>query len=433
MGKKGIAVVALMLASLGVSSVDAQDAQVVVEPAAIENESAMDAGVPPDFGAPPAAAPIAIATPAQEEVDEEDEAQVLTDPLIAIHAFVSQGFMVSSANNFLTRSSRGSFEFTEVGINLTSQITEQLRVGAQLFSRELGSVGNYNVKADWYYLDYRFADWLGIRAGRTRLPLGLYNDTMDVDVAHNAILLPQAMYPQANRDFFLAQTGGELYGRLTLGGAGALDYRLYGGTIYIPLTNTPGSTTITSSIDVPYLLGGRVFWETPLEGLRVGVSLQRLRLDANAQIMGMPVSISLPATIWVASAEYAAGDLLLAAEYSRWRVDYESSDEMVFPNRSATSERAYVMANYRLAPFFQPGVYYSLTFPDTKNRSGRGGHQHDVALTLRFDVNEHWLIKLEGHYMNGTAGLSSELNEGVSPSLLTEQWGLFLVKTTAYF
>ena len=29
--------------------------------------------------------------------------------------------------------------------------------------------------------------------------------------------------------------------------------------------------------------------------------------------------------------------------------------------------------------------------------------QHDVAATLRFDINSHWLVKLEGHYMTGTA------------------------------
>jgi len=38
-------------------------------------------------------------------------------------------------------------------------------------------------------------------------------------------------------------------------------------------------------------------------------------------------------------------DLLLAAEYSRWFLKTNSSNAMIFPSISQTSERAYGMAN----------------------------------------------------------------------------------------
>ena len=56
--------------------------------------------------------------------------------------------------------------------------------------------------------------------------------------------------------------------------------------------------------------------------------------------------------------------------------------------------------------------------------------QHDVSGTLRFDINEFWIVKLEAHYMRGTASLAG------SPQMraaLPENWGLFVLKTTAYF
>src|SRR5215475_5305247 len=85
------------------------------------------------------------------------------DPLsLQIHAFVSQGFILSTGNNYLARSKRGSVEFTEVGINFTMPLTDKLRTGIQLFARDLGPIGNYSAKMDWFYLDYRFHDWLGI-------------------------------------------------------------------------------------------------------------------------------------------------------------------------------------------------------------------------------------------------------------------------------
>jgi hypothetical protein len=48
-------------------------------------------------------------------------------------------------------------------------------------------------------------------------------------------------------------------------------------------------------------------------------------------------------------------------------------------------------------------------------------------------VNEHWLVKLEGHFMRGTAGLNSAENDNIPQSALQRDWGLFIIKTTAYF
>src|SRR6267142_5985687 len=96
---------------------------------------------------------------------------------LEFHAFVSEGYLKSSDNNYLADSKRGSFEFWEAGINATKQLTDRLRMGIQLFSRDLGPLGDYKAKVDWAYLDYNWKDWLGVRAGRIKLPFGLYNDT----------------------------------------------------------------------------------------------------------------------------------------------------------------------------------------------------------------------------------------------------------------
>src|SRR5688572_1945384 len=126
---------------------------------------------------------------------------------LQVHAFVSQGFLKSSDNNFLASTDRGAFEFFEAGINVQKQLTPKMRWGIQLFTRDLGPIGNYTARVDWAFLDYRWRDWLGVRAGRIKLPFGLYNDTSDIDAAQPTALLPQAVYPAENLDFLLAQTG----------------------------------------------------------------------------------------------------------------------------------------------------------------------------------------------------------------------------------
>jgi len=375
-----------------------------------------------------------------QEAQGEPESPASEAPgfIPVIHGFVSQGFILTTANNYLAQSEHGSFEFTEVGVNLTSQLTDDLRAGVQLFARDLGPIGNYSAKFDWFYLDYRFEDWLGIRAGRTKLPFGLYNDTNDIDVAHVPILMPQSVYPIENRDFLLAQTGVELYGRAELGAGGALDYRAYGGTIFLDVgAPAAGSPFTVESFTIPYVVGGRLMWETPVEGLRLGGSVQVLKLESTllygTGAMAMRVSVDIPATLWVTSVEYASSNLLVAIEYGRWHVSVDSSDPMLFPEQTVVSERGYVMASYRFTPWFQPGIYYSLLFPNVDDRDGRDSRQHDLAATARFDINEHWLVKLEAHYMNGTAALRAALNDGAPPSALTRDWAVFLVKTTAYF
>jgi hypothetical protein len=353
---------------------------------------------------------------------------------LQLHGFVSQGFLLTTGNNYLADSQQGSFEFAEAGLNVTATLSDKLRAGMQLFARDLGPTGDYGATVDWFYLDYRWRDWLGVRAGRVKIPFGLYNDTADIDAAHGVVLLPQSVYPAQNRDYLLAQTGMELYGYRDLGTAGALDYRLYAGTIFLEIADQPGRPYELAKLTVPYVVGGRLLWEPPIEGLRMGGSVQALRLESELLFPMNPdrIEVNLPALLWIGSLEYAWHDWLFAAEYSRWQTELESSEPMLFPEVTTVSERAYAQAAVRLKPSLQAGLYYSLLYPNVEDRSGREAQQHDVAATIRYDINFNWLIKLEAHYMHGTAGLSSSLNDEPLDQLAPD-WAVFLAKTTAYF
>lgn len=365
---------------------------------------------------------------------------------VEIHGFVSQGFIKSTENDYLGPSERGSFEFTEAAINFTHSPLDDLRIGVQLFARDIGPFGNYTPRFDWYYLDYRFFDWLSLRAGRIKLPFGLYNEVNDVDAARVPILLPQSLYQVDRREYLLALTGAELGGEVDLGRAGRLAYQLYGGTIFLD----PAEVGVEEgSSDVPYVVGGRLMWATPVEGLTIGGSLQALRVDLRdaaltegqidlyAERMWLPpdfdgtISAHLPLVLGVASLQYELGDALLAAEYTQQTGRLES--DLLIPSVRVTDHGFYVLGSYRVRPWLTPGAYYSLSLPDPFERIGPEKYQHDVAVTLRFDINAHWLFKLEGHYMRGTHALSSQENGGVPLSVLPDSWGVFLLKTTAYF
>jgi len=96
---------------------------------------------------------------------------------LQIHGFASQGVLKTSANNYLSPDSRrGTADFNEFGLNVSDRVTPDLTVGLQLFARDLGNQGNDTLTLDWAYGDYHWRDWLGLRAGKIRLPLGLYNE-----------------------------------------------------------------------------------------------------------------------------------------------------------------------------------------------------------------------------------------------------------------
>jgi hypothetical protein len=360
-----------------------------------------------------------------------------SSPSVEVHAFASQGFILTLKNDYLAEdTTHGSFEFSEIGINFTTQLTETLRMGVQLFAQDLGPTGNYNAKVDWFYVDYRPRNWLGLRAGRLKIPYGLYNEIQDVDSGRVPVLLPQSVYPLQTREILFAQTGAELYGFARSASAGALDYRLFGGTIFLDADNlTPPGAMFDVDIRVPYVVGGRLVWETPLEGLRLGGSIEAVRLDTRAFVPGIdPILIKNRSVLAVGSVEYSVSDLLLTAEYSRWKGKQRSDAPTLSPPIDSESERAYLMASYRVTPWLQPGAYYSVFFPDVEHREGREHRQHDIAATLRFDLNSYWLVKAEGHYMAGTAGLLNPLRLGASDiSTADRYWAAFFLKTTAHF
>lgn len=357
-------------------------------------------------------------------------------PPVEVHAFISEGVLKSSDNNFLTDSARGSLEYFEAGLNVSKQLSDRLRAGIQLYAHDLGTTGNYEPKVDWAYLDYHWRDWLGIRAGHIKVPFGLYNDVADVDAARPTALLPQSVYPEINRNYLLAQSGFELYGYHRFGDAGALDYRAYGGMISIDLPDQAPGPYFVTSLTIPYVAGARLFYETPLEGLRAGLSVEHLRLEEAANVLVdpvtmMPSTIKLvaPTTLAAASLEYAHDDLLFAAEYALWTNTIASDNQGVVPTQGrAVEHRAYALAAYRVIPQLQLATYYAL-FYGTKDRDASAGHQHDFDLTLRYDLTPNWIVKLEGHVMRGTGELDPVLN----PGPLADRWLLFVGKTTVYF
>jgi hypothetical protein len=341
---------------------------------------------------------------------------------VQVHSFGSQGFAYSNDNSYLTMdTSKGSFNFDDLGVNLSTQITDKFRVGAQGYTRRLGELNKGQVTLDWAVADYRFKPWFGVRGGKVKTALGLYNDLQDVDSISTWALLPQSMYPIDLRGSTIAHYGGDLYGRVRLRKYGKADYTAYGGEL--PSDPHQGFLYALSSSflnTTPYrgpIYGADLKWTTPLKGVLAGASFMSQHPKgggigtAGGSYAGLPFTWdSKKREISQFYVQYIAKGLHVDGEYHRdYRhldIEIPAAHESINPEWNARSW--YISGAYRFTRRIEVGSYYSFFTPNQNvDTSQPGNHIYDKVVTGRFDLKSFWTVKVEGHFIDGYGQVDS--------------------------
>lgn len=396
-----------------------------------------------------------------------------------ISGFVSQGYLNTSEVNYLVpRSVNGTAEFAEAAITVAARPEDRLRVGVQLLARNFGDTGNDFVTVDWAYGDYHWRDWLGLRVGKVKMPYGFYNEGRDVDMLRTSIFLPQSIYNEKMRDFIQAYQGAGAYGNFTLGGYGEGEYHVFGGTLNVPdptrgfwrdvyaaaaealegevgrIVSDETGRTATATYDefrdavvsFPWAYGGAVTWQTPLAGLRLGATgfqgrfnIQgRLRYDVllRAETPGglpdyAPAVFDLDDTteighIAVFSGEYLRDRWSLAAEYLHEKIGDD------------TSVGWFVQAGWQAGERVTVGAYYSDARIDESEVTDLGlpdyyAWQRDLAFSVRVDLTENWLFKIENHFIDGVTLAQRRSLDVEASDPLPRDWGMLVAKVTFLF
>jgi hypothetical protein len=402
-----------------------------------------------------------------------------------LKGFVSQGYLNTSDNNYLIpRSVNGSAEFTEAAITLLARPMDRLQVGIQFLGRNFGDTGNDEVVIDWAFGDYRWKDQLGFRAGKVKMPFGLYNEGRDVDMLRTTIFLPQSIYNEKQRDFILAYEGLGVYGNFDLHGGGELDYHLYGGTLNVPdatqgfwgdlfanageslepvagiifdrengyaegTSDAQYRSMDDSQVTFPWIFGGSLIWANALDGLRLGTTAMTSRYNIQSVLRYdvqvpepypeagyHPYSIDVDETVKIEylatiSAEYLRNNWNLAAEY------YQDSIS------SKNSTGWYVQAGYRVSRLLSLAGYYADAEPvggdevieelEMLGLPDYYGWQRDLTISGRFDLTDFWLFKLEYHFIDGVALTEPQTIEEDLADPKARRWGMFAAKTTFHF
>lgn len=417
---------------------------------------------------------------------------------VDIHGFISQGYLSNTENDFTSETDDGTFLFSEVGINFGKEMTENLRFGIQLFARDFGDISNNEITIDWAFADYRFHEMLGLRLGQIKTPHGLYNEVRDIDMLRNPIFLPDSIYQDLSQDLFvndvvlsfqgissryinMSLQGIGVYGYVDMNMAGGLSYQAMYGTQdidpndsisdrrfeyfsnAIPGIDVEADTLKNDKIDVDYKYAGNIVYDSFLDGLRLGASLDNMAMTVTSRftqdLMGQnPLDPSGDEVAWahagdiaeveyrkienwVYSVEYTWENLILMAEYILTEKEYNIDAFSDWPSDHSTMESSgwYVGGAYRFLDWFELGGYYSASEYD-KPESNISipiyffSEFNDICLTGRFDINEYWAIKLEAHKFNGVYPIPTTDNLFESNMKdIEEDWYMFAAKMTVAF
>lgn len=387
---------------------------------------------------------------------------------VQINGFASQGYLWSNKNNYLvTSTGGGSFQLNEMGLVVQSQVTDKLRVGAQMLSRDLGRDGNNMVKLDWGYGDYHYADYLGIRLGKVKLPYGLYNEGRDSDFLRPMVFLPQGIYSENKRDILVAYQGLGLYGNVPLGPVGDMDYHVYLGTVnfsddsvFMSNIKRNATTMVTSKktgivtniltgveLNNDYIAGGTVTFNPPVPGLKLGASYMTVRNDMSYSYTdpNLPPT-SQTATFtkkgaydnrasYVGFLEYTHGDLAVATEY---QVLQHRNELFPAPKNAYDQEAYYGLISYSLDEKVCFSILYDVHYQNMDDRQGKlqvlqnklpyQNWVKDLGIGVRYNINPNWLIKAEYHTVDGAEGM-----EAVANGTLRRYWDYVAVKSSFNF
>ncbi|HEX3135829.1 MAG TPA: hypothetical protein VHX44_19865 [Planctomycetota bacterium] len=356
------------------------------------------------------------------------------------HGFVSFGYLKSWGNNWHGEILEGTDEFWEAAGNVIARPMDHLRLGAQLFVRDLGEYGNGKVELDWAYADWRQSDEFGVQVGRVKIPFGLFSESVDVDAARASVFMPRTIYPTRAREILLSTDGVKAYGSL-----GDVDWSLFAGqrdlqtdgdfanyfAFYFRLSDI-------RSIQADLFSGAMVHWHISIDGLSIrvsGVWLHGLELSGTSELAPLDVDLSIPN--WygaIVSALYERADYTWACEYLRYHADRTTTSTPIGGGPSSQAEDTYrpdslyLSCTWHARSWLEGYGALEGVWDQPTNRHG-STYTQSVVTAINLLPTAHWSLKAEYRYNYGTYDVEGRLN----PGGMEMDWQVLALKTTVDF
>jgi hypothetical protein len=307
---------------------------------------------------------------------------------LTIHGYLSQAWAISDGEQYLGITDDGTAQYRNLALQFRYEVDQGQHVVIQLGHERRGESPRDalrdEVELDWAFYEGRFGanTW---RAGRFPMPIGIYAEIRDV--GH---LLPFYGPP-------VTVYGETTFSSETVDGVGfsrsfradqpwSLDLDLFYGQT--DMTERVGNG-VFRAIDSERNFGGRLWLNTPLEGLRLGLNHHTMVVDNSTLLLpGENQSTSY------ASLELQRERFLLRSEigYGEYRLRNFDIEGLL----------GYVTAGYSPLPKLWVYAQYELRELEFSRFLGTQKTHEDLAASITYSFSERVMLKLEHHDVRTT-------------------------------
>lgn len=359
---------------------------------------------------------------------------------VQFHGFVSQGLIHTSDNNFGGTSDDGiATDARELGVNLSWRPNPDWLLSGQVLSRWAGETDEGGPRIDYAFVERALfndgAHQISLSLGKIKNPYGFFNTTRDVAHTRPGILLPQSIYMERMRDFFLAAPGVALRGEHDSG-----DHYLgwqVGGM------KMQADNDELNYVFLPVNTGGR--FEGRASWLAQGLAeLDGARWRAGLSFGDVAMDYRPRARDPIPAGVARMRPLLLSLQHNResWTFTAELARVEVISQPiayQAYSEGAYIQATWRPALEWsvwlrREGMHFNVDDKAGRRYTVRGqetyrGRTHATVLGVRHDFTPDLALSAEWHRIEGVGMLSPQDN----PDGFTKDWDMVLLQAAYRF
>lgn len=308
----------------------------------------------------------------------------LADQRVEIHGYGDTTFLVPSKNKLRGVDSSGGWK-SQVALLFGAQVVEDSTIWAQIYGDGDG------IRLDWAFVDHKLNNNLYLRGGQIKTPIGIYNEIRDIKYLQLSAI-PPFIYQEGTDFFHEAFQGAGLNYNHDVG-SGNLALDLYGGqTVAFEDDEEP----------VNQLLGARLTYKTPVDGLRL-IASGRTGKVKNDEEKGR-------SSLLVGSVEYLNHGFDLRAEYARLR----ELDE--------TSYGYYAQLGYSVSDALTPYLRYEYLRGEEHEEVAPSSYQRGLVLGADYKFNDHVSFRAEHHFLKGFA--VPVMRDDVDADQAEQNWNL---------
>lgn len=364
------------------------------------------------------------------------------------HGFLSQGVMQAPDSSFVNLDGDLSTKLTELGLNASYEINQELRLAGQLIYLNADNRYNEGGRLDYLFLNwsaYTGPDWdLALNLGKFKNSHWLYSATRDVPHTRPSIILPQSIYFDVLRDATLAIEGIN----------SSLSYITSLGTLNLSLSAGKGDVKDSTKMLLSQQAKGELEMDqsfitsisfTPdSERWLFNLSYLNSEIDYQAAADDYFVDGEVEITRHIGGIVYSGSHWELTAELLQEKV---VTSGLQYPGYylSQISQGGYLQSRFFANDSLILLARYDTFDRDKDDRNGSQlsaasggvvpahlGYMDDATLGVEWQIKQNLKLQAEFHRLRGTARLGPTLTPNISINQ-KEYWNLWALQLSYWF